>query len=117
MINELGTTIRLSFRPHLDAWNESGRKYCTTRLEKKADTGDVFFRRGICYRVTGVTPMTLIQAVCGEWSKEGYVSRQEFVSELMDIYPEIRNNKTAGKIVWVHYYRKWGHFGADRRKL
>ena len=107
MINKLGTTTRLSFRPYMDTWNESGRKYCTTRLEKKADTGDALFRCGICYRVTGVNPMTLIQAVCSEWSKEWYLSRQEFVSELIGIYPELRNNKTAGKIVCVHYYRKW----------
>ena len=117
MMNEPGRTVKLSFRPHMDQWNESGRKCRTTRLEKKAESGDVFFRRGICYQITWVLPMTLVQAVCGEWSKEGYSSRPEFVAELMDIYPELTCDNAAGRIVWVYHYHKWGHIGADRRKL
>lgn len=117
MMNEPGRIVKLSFRPHMDQWNESGRKCRTTRLEKKAEPEDVFFRRGICYQITWVLPMTLVQAVCGEWSKEGYSSRPEFVAELMDIYPELTCDNAVGRIVWVYHYHKWGHIGADRRKL
>lgn len=56
MMNEPGRIVKLSFRPHMDQWNESGRKCRTTRLEKKAELGDVFFRHGICYQITWVNP-------------------------------------------------------------
>lgn len=96
----------MNFDPKFYPLILSGRKTCTTRLEKKAEKGEIIHYPDFAVIITSVEEIPFYMAFQDDadyWHRDGFDSICEYYDELVKYYPVLKNNRDHH--VFIHSFK------------
>lgn len=100
--------IDLAFSPEMARAALGGRKWCTSRRERKGCPGDVFEIDGVWFRIIDIQPYRIHSIATTFYRLEGFVDIAACGTALQQLYPDLSQDDELN----VHFFARcvvdWG---------